>query len=156
VLAVLVGTAGLPGRAEERIEGPARIIDGDTIEVSGIVVRLFGVDAPEKDQPCATAEGVAYGCGMVASSALAVRIGSGAVSCRPRTTDRYHRVVAVCFDDHGDDLGGWLVENAIAFRKYSTVYVDQENRARHARRGILVGQFITPAEWRALHYPARP
>ena len=157
-LAVLVGSVGLPARGEEQIERPARIIDGDTIEVSGIPIRLFGIDAPEKDQPCATAEGVAYACGMVARSALAGRIGLGAVSCRPRTTDRYDRVVAVCFDDNGDDLGAWLVENgfAVAFRKYSTVYVDQENRARHARQGISVGQFITPAEWRALHYPSRP
>jgi endonuclease YncB( thermonuclease family) len=157
-LAVLVGSFGLPARGEERIERPARIIDGDTIEVSGIPIRLFGIDAPEKDQLCATAEGVAYARGMVVSSALAGRIGSGAVSCRSRTTDRYHRVVAVCYGEQGDDLGAWLVENGfvVASCRYSTVYVEQENGARDARQGLWIGQFVKPAEWRTLHHPTHP
>ena len=42
--------------------GQASIIDGDTIEIHGQRVRLFGIDAPEHDQLCEAA-GSRYRCG---------------------------------------------------------------------------------------------
>ena len=35
--------------------GQASIVDGDTIEIYGQRIRLFGIDAPEHDQLCETA-----------------------------------------------------------------------------------------------------
>ena len=32
----------------ETIIGKATVIDGDTIKINGIKIRLFGIDAPEK------------------------------------------------------------------------------------------------------------
>lgn len=31
----------------QTLSGPAEIIDGDSLSVSGILIRLFGIDAPE-------------------------------------------------------------------------------------------------------------
>ena len=40
-------TAALPAIAGERLSGRVRVVDGDTIVVGGITVRLKGVTAPE-------------------------------------------------------------------------------------------------------------
>ncbi len=34
------------------ISGPARAIDGDTLEIRGERIRMFGIDAPESTQTC--------------------------------------------------------------------------------------------------------
>jgi endonuclease YncB( thermonuclease family) len=36
----------------ETVVGRAHVVDGDTLDVGDRVVRLFGIDAPEFDQPC--------------------------------------------------------------------------------------------------------
>ncbi len=49
-----------------------------------------------------------------------------------------------------EGLGAWMVENgwALAYRRYSLDYVDEEANAQAARRGIWAGQFVRPWEWR--------
>ena len=37
----------------ENVVGKAKVLDGDTIEISGKRIRLFGIDAPENGQTCA-------------------------------------------------------------------------------------------------------
>ncbi|MBK8209177.1 MAG: thermonuclease family protein [Rhodospirillales bacterium] len=150
VLVLLFATAAA---AAEPIAGQARVIDGDTIVVAEVRVRIFGIDAPESRQSCTAGDGHDYFCGRVAASALAEKIAGRPVTCRPRTTDRYGRTVAVCFDAGDEDLGAWMVRAgvAIAYRKYSTVYVDDEDTARRARRGLWAGEFVEPSKWRAAH-----
>lgn len=150
VLVLLFATAAA---AAEAIAGPARVVDGDTIVVAEVRVRIFGIDAPESRQSCTAGDGHDYFCGRVAASALAEKIAGRPVTCRPRTTDRYGRTVAVCFDAGDEDLGAWMVRAgvAIAYRKYSTAYVDDEDTARRARRGLWAGEFVEPSKWRAAH-----
>ncbi len=50
-IALLIGLLW-PVTALAEISGPARVIDGDTLEVAGERIRLYGIDAPEKDQTC--------------------------------------------------------------------------------------------------------
>ncbi len=42
----------LPAVAVADVTGPACVIDGDTIEVAGELIRLHGIDAPESGQRC--------------------------------------------------------------------------------------------------------
>jgi endonuclease YncB( thermonuclease family) len=109
------------------IAGVASVIDGDSIEVHGVHIRLKGVDAPESRQLCTRPTGERWRCGQQASLALSDQIGGSTVSCDPRDTDRYGRTVPVC-SPRGLDLNGWLVTRgwAVAYRRYSRDYVRAE------------------------------
>ena len=132
------------------LTGRASVIDGDTIEIHGQRIRLFGIDAPEGGQLCDDAQGKAYRCGQAAALALADKIGSATVQCEPRDTDRYKRAVAIC--RAGElELNRWLVSEglAIEYQKYSGGrYRDAEDDAKAAKRGLWAGTFEWPWEWR--------
>ena len=130
------------------ITGPARIIDGDTIVIAGERIRLHGIDAPENGQSC-VADGVTWACGQRATAALAGFIDGAPVSCRPHGEDRYGRTIATC-TVRGEDIEAWLVRNgwALAYRRFSTDYLDEEAEARAAQAGLWRGAFVPPWEWR--------
>ena len=81
-----------------QIVGVASVIDGDTIEIHGQRIRLFGIDAPESASCVCDRPGSRGVAASRRSFALADRIGHHVVSCQPRDLDRYGRVVAVCFN----------------------------------------------------------
>jgi endonuclease YncB( thermonuclease family) len=132
----------------QTITGRASVIDGDTIEIHGTRIRLFGIDAPESDQLC-TILGKPFRCGQQAAFALADEIGNKVVNCRPKDRDRYGRVVAVCLVG-GEDINAWMVAKgwAIAYRHYSNDYVRQEEQASKSKIGIWQGEFVSPSDWR--------
>jgi endonuclease YncB( thermonuclease family) len=149
VVVLLASVAAImPSVLHADIAGSASVIDGDTIEVHGQRIRLYGVDAPESAQLC-QAEGKSWRCGQQASLALFGKIGGRSVSCRRKDVDRYRRVVAVCFAG-SEDLNAWTVAEgwALAYRRYSTDYVGQEQAASAARKGIWRGSFVPPWVWR--------
>src|SRR5216684_7991967 len=85
--AVLLAISGA-AFADELI-GQASVIDGDTIEIHGTRVRLFGIDAPESDQLCHDAHSYQYRCGQKASNALFDFIDRRPVDCVEVDRDRY-------------------------------------------------------------------
>jgi endonuclease YncB( thermonuclease family) len=111
-------------------------------------LRLHGIDAPESKQVCVSG-GAKYRCGQKAALALSDRIGRGSVTCEAKDTDRYSRVIAVCFKGQ-EDLNGWLVSEglAVAYRRYSQDYVGQENNAKAASIGLWSGEYVMPWAWR--------
>ena len=146
--------------AQEIIAGRASVLDGDTIEIRGERIRLFGIDAPESGQMCANANGQSYRCGQKAALVLDARIGEGVVTCERKDTDRYGRIVALC-RVYGEDLGAWMVGLgwALAYRAYGTRYVPAEELARSRSLGMWAGRFTPPSEWRKEHRrdaPAEP
>lgn len=155
VMAVLVGALALlqtwrtgegrRDRAPERVEGRARVVDGDTLRVDGVPVRLAGLDAPELAQSCARADGAPYPCGEAAREALRRLIDDRSVACDVRGRDRYRRLLARCRVD-GEDLGRRLVRDglAVAYRGYEA----EEREARARRRGLWAGTFQPPEAWR--------
>lgn len=134
--------------ARADVAGVATVRDADSLEIHGRQIRLYGVDAPEGRQLCERGR-AAWRCGAEAARALAGRLGRRSVTCQERDRDRYGRTVAVCrLGD--DDLGAWLVREgwALAYRRYTSDYVDEEAAARTARRGIWGGTFLPPWDWR--------
>ena len=135
-------------RVAATLSGPARVVDGDTLELGRARIRLYGIDAPESAQSC-RAGGRLWACGREATRALAGLVRGKPVACEERDRDRYGRVVAVC-GISGMDINAWMVVEgwAFAYRRYSRVYVSEETRARAARRGIWRGEVVAPWDWR--------
>jgi len=141
-LLVAVVFAYLPRDAA--IAGAVRVVDGDSLYVGGVEVRLFGVDAFEGWQVCVR-DADTWPCGEAASDALRELTEGHAVTCSQRDTDIYRRAVSVCTNGTVD-LSAELARAglALAYREYSDDYVDEEDEARTARRGAWTGEFTAP------------
>lgn len=134
------------GLATAAAASDVRVIDGDTIEVDGETVRLYGIDAPEAGQPCARRGRGAWPCGRDAITAVARLVATGNVMCDDRGRDAYGRVLAVC-SAGGVEINRALVDNGLAwsFRRYSDRYADAEDAAHE--RGVGVWQSSTEPPW---------
>lgn len=136
-------------RVVKRQVGNAEVIDGDTIDVTGSRVRLYGIDAPEAAQTCQR-DGRTWVCGMIAKNSLVSLIAGRQVKCEEQDIDRYERRVATCWAEE-ENINAWMVENgwAVAYRQYGGAIYDQEEAvARAARRGIWSSEFVMPWDWR--------
>ena len=140
----------LPASAQQ-VSGAARAADGDSLDLSGISVRLFGVDAPELAQSCERG-GASWACGKQAASKLASLVAGKSVMCEQKDIDDYGRIVATCRAG-SVDLGGAMVDAglAVALPHFSDRYVAAEARARATGVGVWTGTFQMPAEFRAAH-----
>ena len=134
------------------IAGKPWVIDGDTIDVSGIRVRLEGIDAPESEQTCADARGQPWPCGMTATRELKAYLGSRELTCAPTGYDRYRRMLAVCALPDGSDVNAWMVRQgwALAY-DYAGTYQSEQAEAKAAKRGMWAGTFAAPRDWRQAH-----
>jgi endonuclease YncB( thermonuclease family) len=130
----------------------ARVIDGATIEIRGTRVRLWGIDAPEREQTCVGANGDPYECGRDAAAVLSELTRDHQVACTPHSFYGYG-IAAVCRTD-SDELNaemvrrGWAVDDT----KYSGGrYLSDEVHARRERLGIWAGGFEILWKWRHRH-----
>ena len=136
------------GTRAERLEGVARVIDGDTLDVGGVRVRLHGVDAFERSQTCDRPQGP-WACGAAAVAAMENQAEGRRLVCEVLDTDRYGRKVSRCERD-GIDVAEALVKGglALAYRRYSRDYVDEERAAEARGAGAWNGSFDRPEQWR--------
>jgi endonuclease YncB( thermonuclease family) len=112
VLAALIVALASAGAADN-LAGQASVIDGDTLEVYGTRIRLWGIDAPESTQLCRGEDSLQYRCGAKAANDRDAFIARRPVSCIPISLDQYRRTVATC-SVSDVDLGEWLVRNGLA------------------------------------------
>lgn len=143
--------------APNLLVGPVRVVDGDTLDVAGVKVRLFGIDAVEMDQTCRHPTRGTWACGAEVARALARLIDGRDAICESHGQDRYGRFIAIC-RVNGQDLGGALVDAgwAFAYKKYSTLYEARERRAVREGRGLWTSVVIQPSEYRAANRTPDP
>lgn len=89
---------------EGRISGPCHVIDGDTIVIGGLKVRLSGIDAPELHHPW----------GRKAKAALAALCKRRKITAHTHSKTSYDRIVARCYLPDGTDLSAAMVINGLA------------------------------------------
>ena len=105
---------------------PARVVDGDSLELAGQDVRLIGIDAPERDQLCQR-DGREWACGDDATAALGELVAGTEIPVR-RVRPRSLAM----------DPGGVL-------RRWRRA----EPGDGAPGRGLWSGSFLPPGEWRA-------
>ena len=93
-----------------------------------------------------------YYCGQISKKKLIQKIGNEPVKCILLGKDRYKRYLGKCLKGK-INLNRWMVRNgyAIAYRKYSKLYILDENYAKEEKLGMWKGTFIKPEKWRKLN-----
>lgn len=150
LLVTAVSSAPVAAQTYDFAAGSISAIDGDTLRIGGVRIRLSAIDAPELSQVCRIASGRRSLCGGDAQRALAALIRRG-LRCTVETVDRYGREVASCITPSNRDVGGELVRQgwAIPYWRYDGArYAKAYREARAARAGMHAGTFIDPEEWR--------
>ena len=148
LLAALAALILVPASAAaaDNLAGQASVIDGDTVEIHGTRIRLWGIDAPESSQLCRGEDSLQYRCGAKAANGLDAFIARRPVSCIPISLDQYGRTVASCSVDR-TDLAEWLVGNGLAidWPQYSKGKFDPiQRKAEHEGRGVWSGSYVEP------------
>jgi len=125
-----------------------KVVDGDTIHIGNTKYRLFGIDAPELSQQCKK-DNKTILCGVDAQKMLENKIGKQIPKCISQTKDKYNRVVAECFIQ-SESLSSYMVRSghAVAYRKYSSKFVEDEKYAKSNKLGIWSTKFQNPEEFR--------
>lgn len=90
--------------AETVLRGPCWVIDGDTIVINNIRLRLAGIDAPELDHPW----------GKKSKWALVQLCKGQTITARIKPEISYDRAVAECYLPDGRDLAAELVRRGLA------------------------------------------
>ena len=88
----------------------AVIIDGDTIKLDGVTIRILNIDTPETFRSRCENELIL---GLAAKERLRELLDSGEVTFVPQGLDRYRRTLARVFVD-GVDVGDVLVREGHA------------------------------------------
>jgi endonuclease YncB( thermonuclease family) len=126
--------------------GTPVIIDGDSLVLSGVRIRLRGIDAPEIGQVCSGPKG-AFDCGREARAFVRKLVGAGQISCEGWQYDKYQRLLAECkagFMSLNREMArnGW----AVSYGGYGA----EEAAARRAKSGLWAGTFDRPQDWRKM------
>ena len=110
VLAIMVLSVGPVSAQTNTVSGAVRYVtDGDTFSLRGVgrPIRVWGLDAPERDERGASA----------ATSTLRRLVAGQSLTCRAHDIDRYGRIVGQCFLADGRDVAAQMIAAGVA-REY--------------------------------------
>ena len=142
------------------LTGSAHVIDGDTLVMQGVRLRLEGIDAPETRQTCQdlrTRQPIQ--CGVMAAEALRRLIANQEITCHLLQRDRYGRFIARCHVAGrmggglpvGRDLSAGMVASGWALAYMAEARPDlsvAEQAARLRGLGIWATRFDRPEDYR--------
>jgi endonuclease YncB( thermonuclease family) len=112
------------------------VVDGETLVLRQVVVRLQGIAAPPRGHPCAAADGTTTDCGVASTNALAALVRGHQVACRLDGRDRKGFAWGVC-EAAGTELNRDLVRDGWArASNESPDFAAAEAEARRAGRGL--------------------
>lgn len=97
-------TSATPASAPQVLRGRCWVIDGDTIVIDNVRLRLAGIDAPELDHPW----------GQRSKWALVQLCRDQVITAKIAPEQSYDRLVAECFLPDGRDLAAELVSSGLA------------------------------------------
>jgi endonuclease YncB( thermonuclease family) len=136
-----------------------QVVDGDTLCVGSIEVRLEGIDAPEKSEKC-WRELRRWPCGPPATQALQSMAMGHAITCQAKYCDSRGRTVALC-RLNGADLSEVMVSAgwAVDWPYFSDgAYLQAQQDARKAGRGLWAngGRPTLRMQTRMFSFDSRP
>jgi len=148
ILLALAALIAVPAGANI-LSGPATVVDGDTIDMTGTRIRLIGIDAPESAQNC-TRAGQPWACGQDATATLQEILASRFLECTAQGTDMYGRTLATC-QNAVFDLGREMVRRGMAVPADDAPpeYLEAQNIAQQLKSGLWSSEFEVPSAWRA-------
>jgi endonuclease YncB( thermonuclease family) len=143
---VLIALAGM---ASADLTGSPRVIDGDTVAIGDMRIRLHGIDAPERQQKCGGQNSPMWDCGAWVTAEVRARYDGRQAACTALEVDRYDRIIARC-RVNGVDIGAALVEGGLAFAylHYSEAYLPEQQAAERRRAGLHATGAQSPADFR--------
>ena len=157
MLAVMFGAVSVYALAQQKqqivrisslrlVDAAPRVIDGDTLEVSGSKVRIVGIDAPDDDLPqlkqlsAQTMEGLVERDGGVECAASLFDVAlRQEQQCRARATSFGRLNLSCRLKRNGASLAATMVGQgyAVDYRRYSGgAYVKLMQRAAQRRLGL--------------------
>ena len=134
------------GACADDFVGQASVVDGDTLEIHGTRIRLWGVDAPESSQLCRGEDSVSIAVARRQPTISTPSSRGGRSIVRQLAEDPYGRTVATC-SVGGADVGEWLVRNGLAldWPQYSKgKYASAQRDAERSGRGMWAGSYVEP------------
>lgn len=149
LLALCLALLAVTAPAVAEVTGKARALAGDRLEIGGVTLQLFGLDAPERDQACLR-QGRRWDCGFEATAALAFRVAGQWVMCSEQGVAEDGMLLALCAlgGDGGPEVNGWMVAAGWGLADRPPLFTEAEAGARAAGRGIWGSEFVVPSEWR--------
>lgn len=141
-----------PLHESTRFVGIASVVDGDTIEISGRSIELFGIDAPEMEQTCRIMI-FSWPCGEDAMKFLSALVSKREVVCVQTGESPDALTLAVCTTE-SVEINETMVRIGMALASVSdgTQYAEDEAAAKGEEVGVWRSRFDPPWEWRAEEY----
>lgn len=132
------------------IKGRARVLSGDTLKIKGNIIKLSGVDAPERRQKCSKPGAKRWACGETARQALRRVVRRRSVTCEVSAKDDSGHRDGSC-RVKGEDIAALMVRKGYAFSSggWFTKYAGLEAEARRETAGLWRGTAQRPEDYRA-------